>query len=157
MGMGVYGKKANSEVGKYFRNSCWGWRPLWDYCAKVAPDIISNKLHDQGHYNDGDGLNEKDSKALAERLRGLLASGEVAKYTNERLDALNALPDEPCEICGATGKRAEPPACGPGPMPCNGCNATGKRHPSACMYPFSVANVTNFAAFLEDCGGFEIC
>lgn len=31
----------------------------------------------------------------------------------------------PCDLCGATGKRAEPPNVGPGELPCNGCDGTG--------------------------------
>jgi hypothetical protein len=39
MGMDVYGKDAVSEKGEYFRNNVWYWRPLWNYCIEVAPDL----------------------------------------------------------------------------------------------------------------------
>ena len=32
----------NANKGIYFRNNCWWWRPLWNYCYHVADDIISD-------------------------------------------------------------------------------------------------------------------
>ena len=39
----------DTNIGTYFRNNCWWWRPLWDFCAEVAPDIISAELWQSGH------------------------------------------------------------------------------------------------------------
>lgn len=50
MGMDVFGQSPISERGEYFRNSVWWWHPLWEYCERLAPDLIP---HDNpGHYND---------------------------------------------------------------------------------------------------------
>ena len=156
MGMDVYGKKATNETGKYFRNNCWWWRPLWNYCYEVSAGLISKEVANGGHCNDGHGLDGKKSLALAHILRDEIASGRCAAYAETYQKALDAMPDEQCDICGGTGYRAEPPVCGPGKMPCNGCNHTGKKRPWATSYPFSVENVEEFASFLESCGGFEI-
>lgn len=51
MGMDVIGQSPVSERGEYFRNNVWWWHPLWEYCERLAPDLIpSDNL---GHYNDG--------------------------------------------------------------------------------------------------------
>ena len=52
------------NCGIYFRNNCWWWRPLWDYCANIAPDLISDELWDSGHHNDGAGLEANDAAKL---------------------------------------------------------------------------------------------
>ncbi len=154
MGMDVYGKKPTDETGKYFRNNVWWWRPLADYCCEVAPAITAKCQHWQT--NDGDGLGKRDSLKLADVLKAKVAEGHTAAYAEIRAAELNALPDERCDICGGTGRRAEPPQLGPGDMPCNGCEAKGRRRPTDTYYPFSVANVEEFIAFLETCGGFAI-
>ena len=46
--------------GVYFRNNCWYWRPLWDFCYNVAknspfPSLISEELWESGHSNNGGG------------------------------------------------------------------------------------------------------
>jgi len=155
MGMDVFGKAPTSEKGKYFRNNIWWWHPLWQYCEQRAPDLIpENNL---GHSNDGWGLNRRNSLKLADRLAAALDSGETLQYAQAYKQRLDALPLEPCDICGATGHRAEPPATGPGPLPCNGCNGQGSVPNFSTHYPFSVENVREFVAFLRDCGGFRIC
>lgn len=154
MGMDVNGKAATSETGEYFRNNAWWWRPLARYCCAVAPEIAAKCQYWQS--NDGDGLSAADSIALAAALQTEIDAGRTATTEKEYTAGLEAMPDENCKICGGTGKRAEPPACGPGTLPCNGCDHTGKVRPSQCNYPFSAENVQEFVNFLRDCGGFEI-
>lgn len=154
MGMDVYGIEPSSEEGGCFRNNVWWWRPLWSFCESIAEDLIP--ADNLGHSNDGWGLPARESTQLAERLQGKLDRGEVAQYARARQESLDALPDEPCLVCGGTGRRAEPPHIGPGSMPCNGCDSTGVRRPLSAKYPFSEDNVRAFATFLSSCGGFRI-
>lgn len=154
MGMDVSGKKPTSEAGEYFRNNVWWWRPLWIYCTEVAPDLTSKVKY--GQTNDGDGLNASDSQELARRLREEIESGRTLWYEKKYKQENDRTPDEPCSICGGTGKRLAAPEVGPGTEHCNGCNGKGKIRPWSTEYPFSVDNVKEFAAFLEGCGGFEI-
>lgn len=155
MGMDVFGKAPRSEKGEYFRNNVWWWHPLWSYCEEVVPDIAGQVEY--GHSNDGDGLDAEAAVELAQRLQAAIDAGATAQYAAERQSALAALPGEVCSICGGTGSRQEPPLIGPGPIPCNGCNGTGQVRPWETNYPFEVANVQEFAEFLQDCGGFAIC
>jgi hypothetical protein len=74
MGTKVCGRKPDSEVGRYFRRSIWGWPRLADYCIEAAPDIAARCKY--WHSNGGGGsLSKKDSKLLPRRLRGETESG----------------------------------------------------------------------------------
>lgn len=77
MGMDVYGKKKDPKTGEEFY--LWRWRPLWDYCLEVSPQI-AGKVGGDGHYNGGAGLDEADSRRLAMVLRGEIESGRTAEY-----------------------------------------------------------------------------
>ena len=155
MGMDVYGKNPASEVGEYFRNNCWWWRPLWRYCEEVAPEICCKVQYAQS--NDGDGLGARDSKKLANILQAEVDAGRTRVYSELRDAELAAVPDDECWCCGGTGKRKEPPATGPGDKHCNCCDGKGSIRPPETEYPFDVDNVKGFIKFLRDCGGFEIC
>jgi len=76
--------KANKGI--YFRNNCWWWRPLWDFCYNVAPELISRELWGDGHSNGGAGLNGEDAKLLGEKLLKATSNGlaeEFKKYHEE--------------------------------------------------------------------------
>ena len=159
MGFDLDGKKPLSDAGKEFRNNSWWWRPLWGYCEQVAPDLTSKVVY--GQSNDGDGLNGKDSKDLAARLREEISSGRCAKFAAEYEAERKAIPPERCQWCHGTGKRkdavaranvAQMEAC----HGCNGCGGKGVSESFDAAYPFSEENVKEFADFLNDCGGFEI-
>jgi len=154
MGMDVLGKCPTCEVGQYFRNNVWSWRPLWDYCLEVSSDARQVK---SGHTNDGDGLDRRGARALALTLATKIADGHTRTYAIAYKATNDALPDETCVLCEGTGSRKAPPDIGAGDAGyCNACADTGKRRPSATMYPFSEENVMEFAIFLEASGGFEI-
>ena len=155
MGMDVKGLKPTTKVGKHFRNSVWWWHPLWNYILYVAP-WVSGKVS-LGHVNDGDGLKtQADCDRLAKALEAEIEVGACGEYGESRQSVLDAMPDEPCNICGGTGYRLPPPTCGPGEQPCNGCDSTGKIRPFETHYPFDVDNAKKFVEFLKGCGGFAI-
>lgn len=161
MGMDVYGNNPKSKVGEYFRNSCWSWRPLWDYVSKECAGIITQKDHAAGHYNDGHLISATKAMLIHKKLSALLASGEVAETEKAYNEAMDALPDEPCELCNGTGVR-------PGGKEefgeawfnschgCNGCMGKGTKRPSSTFYAFDEENVREFAKFCKESGGFKI-
>jgi hypothetical protein len=171
MGMDVYGNNPTSERGEYFRNNVWWWRPLWDFCEEIAPELCSGV---SGHTNDGDGLDEEGAKALANVLQISLAEGVVDTYEMKRKEYLSSLPKEDCKWCGNTGIRTDSVGVENG-MPtkeltkaeaqelgrtigwCNGCSGKGWTDSWETHYPFNRANVEEFATFLAECGGFRIC
>lgn len=172
MGMDVYGKNPTNEVGAYFRRNVWGWHPLWEYCENLHPEIAG--LVKYGHSNDGDGLDAEKSLALANLLRLDVADGTTQKYINERNAYLAELARPNCELCDGTGIRTDAVAVDAG-FPekilapelaiilgrdkgwCNGCNGEGKKDAWETNYDLELADITEFADFLENCGGFEIC
>ena len=73
MGMDICGRNPTGERGQYFCNNVWWWRPLADYCIKVAPDICAACRY--WHSNDGDGLDATEAVILAEALRKEMDAG----------------------------------------------------------------------------------
>ena len=130
MDMSVHGNAPASEQGRYFRNSVWEWFPLWQYCEHLAPDLLL--AGNPGYTNEGWGLDERDSLALAIRLAQALVSGEARQYEKSYAAGLVAL----------------------SPAARNLCDLMGSTPPD---FSFFVENVHAFAAFLRDCGGFRIC
>ena len=127
MGMDVYGKRPRSEEGKYFRNNVWWWRPLANYARFVAPTICAKCKH--WDTNDGDGLNDSNSRLLAGMLEAEVESGRCAAYEKEYEATRAAMPKETCEICHGTGARTDDIGKQHGldkPGGCNGCGGEGK-------------------------------
>jgi hypothetical protein len=172
MGMDVYGKNPTSEVGEYFRRNVWGWHPLWDYVENQHSEIA--ELVEHAHSNSGDGLNAEKSKLLSELLMEDFTSGKVAEYVTQRNAGLAELPFEDCKLCEGTGIRTDEIGTqsnqpekvleadiavivGRTKGWCNGCNGVGKREDWATNYSLYEEDVKEFAEFLAECGGFEIC
>jgi hypothetical protein len=172
MGMDVMGMNATSEKGEYFRNNVWWWRPLWDYCLNEHGDIAGQVEH--GHSNDGDGLDGESSHTLGLRLLEDVKTGRVAEYKQTYDKALSELPRVSCDLCNSTGIRtdklglemkmnekeldeASAIILGRTHGYCNACHGYGTQAHFGTNYPFDVDNVQEFAEFLVDCGGFQIC
>lgn len=172
MGMDVYGKAPANETGEYFRRSVWGWHPLAESCNDLEPEICGKcqRWHDNG----GDGLGKRASQKLAQALKSKIADGSVAAYIGAREASLAALSDQPCAFCSGTGSDPKPLAQNSGQRVevlfmsllneatsekgvCGVCDGTGNARPIENRYHVDVEDVAEFAAFLEVCGGFEIC
>ena len=171
MGMDVSGRNPANKAGKYFCNNCWAWRPLWDYCHAIAPDLIDDTMHQSGHYNDGAGLDAAGATALAERLQQTIDQGDCEKFMATRAASIASMPEVECDICKGAGKRIVsrqaydnsfsmtiPALCEDDAIvvQCGACNGNGHRADPASWYGFTVANVQEFATFLEASGGFCI-
>jgi hypothetical protein len=174
MGMDVYGKAPKANEGEYFRNNVWWWRPLWDYCCDVATDIIGEELAENGHYNSGEGLNAEAAERLGNRLKDEIYSGRTYQYQQDYNEHLSKLSRHACKFCEGTGIRTDAVGVEMG-MPtrklteeeqillerdagwCNACRGEGLVDDFNTNYPFTVENVDNFAMFLLNCGGFQIC
>jgi len=151
MGMDVYGIAPTSEVGEYFRNSVWSWRPLWDFVSESCDLTLEVKRF--GHFNDGMQIDEFTARRIAKTLFSLLNDGTVATYQRAHDALFEAMPDEVCTHCNGTGVRDDKYVQGK----CNGCNGTGRVRPFETHYSFSAENVQEFAEFADHSGGFEIC
>ena len=171
MGMDVYGKAPTSEKGSYFRNNVWWWRPLWDYCLENHPSITEGV--ENGHYNDGDGLDADGAAELGRRLLEDISSGFAEKWQTGYREYIASLPRVTCTHCEGTGIRTDNVGVEMGFHTqelepelailtgrthgwCNGCRGEGTKEPWGAQYPFSVENLREFAEFLVASGGFEI-
>jgi len=157
MGMDVYGNNPTSEKGEYFRNNVWWWRPLWQYCEDMAPDLCKGV---SAQYNDG--------------LLETLSDGRCLIYEAQYNLEMSMLPNEDCLMCDKTGIRTDEVGkehgmdvkalsddkvivLGRETGWCNGCDGMGWKPNWATNYPFSQENVREFAEFLAESGGFSIC
>lgn len=177
MGMDVYGKNPRSKTGEYFHRNVWGWRPLSKLVQALGPDEIISQC-EYWHSNDGDGLGDNASCALAAALEEKLETGDVDAWIEIRNVELAQLPNEICDLCEGTGIRTDEIGRKMGqpdkvigtntpPEPnrprygekgwCNGCNGKGWNPAFAKSYEVDRNDVEEFVAFLKECGGFEIC
>ena len=171
MGMDVYGKAPTAEVGEYFRRNVWGWRPLWDMCLDLFPELTEKVEY--GHSNDGDGLNAVDSEHLGNLLTEAAKDGRVEAWIIGRNKAISELPMEECRICEGTGIRNDEVGRAAGQHDkalsperaiilgrefgwCNGCDGDGENAPFLSHYGMDVSCATEFSEFLTSSGGFEI-
>ena len=139
------------NVGHYFRNNCWWWRPLWNYCHNVAPDLIDEKLFEDGHSNSGAGLDDKGAKKLGQLLLQEINNGNTIRYQAEYQQWIDDLPDDICSHCNGNNR-------GNNKMKdCRICGGTGKTKNWNKSYPFDIDNVREFAEFCLQSGGFRIC
>jgi len=158
MGFDIYGIKPNAEVGIYFRNNVWWWRPLAEYVLDVCSDFLTEKETQYWQSNDGQRVTKETAQKIGLRLNELIACGATKRYADKYEHDRQSLPKDVCEYCNGTGDRPdlEPPEwkakCGG----CNACHGTGLVETHIAHYPFSEQNVKEFAAFCESCGGFEI-
>lgn len=158
MGMDVYGKEAISEKGTYFRANVWYWHPLWEFCCTLRPSLEDEVPY--GHSNDGDGLDGENAIQLSELLTDSLSSGFALRYITERQEILDKLPLEECQFCEGTGIRTDEVGVSlemPEKKTCNGCQGKGQKKSFETNYHIDAETIKEFAEFLKDCGGFEIC
>jgi hypothetical protein len=173
MGMDVIGKNPTDEVGDYFRNNLWYWRPLWEYCCEIGADLIDEQTADDCHCNCGAGLDNDDAVELGLRLLTEVQNGNCAVYERKYHEYIASLPKTTCSYCEGTGIRTDEVGLEMS-MPtrklddevafmtgrthgyCNACQGWGEVLPFEANYPFSVANVIEFSNFLRTCGGFEV-
>lgn len=73
-------KWENENVGSYFRNNVWHWRPLWDYVYSLCEDFISEERYNGGHSNDAELFKEHEAKEIAKRLRKSIKEGDAEAH-----------------------------------------------------------------------------
>lgn len=164
MGMDVYGSAPTAEVGAYFRNNVWWWRPLADYLVERYPELTAPCVEWQT--NSGDGLSAEASVKLADAIDADLSSGYVASWGLLYKIGQSSLPLVTCDLCAGTGMRTDqtgrnlgmdvPRDAVTGRGGCNGCAGTGEHKQFVCSYVFDVDNVKDFSEFMRASGGFEI-
>ena len=151
MGFDLFGIRAKSERGEYFRNNVWWWRPLAKYVLSNV-DIPDEEAQDW-QYNNGSVVSEETALRIADTLENLIAQGHTQRYKEQYRKRLARLPLVECDICHGLGIRNDVFVQGT----CNACAGKGKVQHSDTYYPFDVENVKEFAQFCRESGGFRIC
>ena len=146
MGFDLVPHRPTGLAGEYFRRDWFTWPLLWSYCGGLAPELTA-KAERFWEYEMAtfDGLNARDSRDLAARLREELESGRAERYCEER-EAFIASHGDQCADCRGEGKFYGAEA---GPS-CDKCLGTGKQG------AFRLQDVEELTAFLEHSMGFEI-
>lgn len=169
MGMDVYGRNPKNEVGEYFRRNVWGWHPLWDYCLDMHQSIAGKV--ECGHSNEGDGLGSVDATSLGKKLKLDVESGVAQEYIDARNEALASLKKELCSCCQGDGKivpkatleeLALVVSTNAQEVPdlkekiCHVCSGEGYTENWAKNYFLRLEDISEFAEFLVNSGGFNI-
>lgn len=141
MGVVLLGCASATERGTHYHMRYAAWIPLSRYAWGLA----------KVEHTD---LNDREAERMARLLEREVRSMRTEAYISKRDAELDAVPNIPCNICGATGYRAEPPVCGPGILPCNGCDAKGSHRPNDDRLRFTEEDVRKFIVFLRESGGF---
>ena len=155
MGFDLYGvdpTDVDGKVGTYFRQSVWGWRPLWGLTVETCSHILTVKDAMSGGWNDGHKITKSKAIRMAKCLQKAIDNGEIADTVKAEQQKLEELPDETCDLCNGTGTRNDKHVQGK----CNGCSGVGKKRPFETYYTTSVEEVAEFAEFCVNSGGFEI-
>ena len=170
----------SNTQGAYFRQTVWGWKPIWRYVMESCSDIISVEDAERGWFNNGHQIDKEKAIRIAKRIRHLKKNGQLSDYAYTYKEQMDSLPDEECSLCKGTGTRKEwqgwksedewlkyhdkLESGGPGGYKwakkckgCNGCIGKGKQKHYEKSYSFEEEEVLEFAEFCENSGGFKIC
>ena len=154
------------NVGTYFRNNCWWWRPLADLIINKC-DWITQEQQQRLHDNSGFEFSEHEALTIAKTLRSTLRSGEakqveeknkqerkMASEWNKKLNKLHATLQK--EAIKRTGNKDIAPCDYPADLNKKWDDLSAQRDRRE-SYPFAVKNVRQFVKFLSECGGFKVC
>ena len=75
MGMDLIGMNPKNKEGEYLYFSISRWAPLAALCCVIAPAESARCKH--WEFNDGDGLDGRQSELLAQKLEEALADGSI--------------------------------------------------------------------------------
>ena len=159
-------KYEEANVGIYFRNNVWWWRPLADLVVKLCK-LLDEKQKEHLHDNSGYEYDEATAKYIADTLEAFVKS-PMAKRTEKehkkamkkaevhnkkvqvKLDALRK------DAIAQTGNKNIAPRDYPKDLNDKWESIYALRDHIE-SYPFSLKNVKEFIAFLRECGGFRVC
>jgi len=129
MGMDVYGKKASTEEGEYFRATIWSWPAILGL-INTANEVFNLSYDTTGwDMNDGCGLETREEcETLADAMQRLLDGTESPILTAQHSVTAQA-------FVAAMG----------------GINGLGQQAQT------STDHAQEFIIFLRGCGGFRIC
>jgi|TARA_R100000482_G_C5128183_1_gene150069 hypothetical protein len=162
--------KYEKEVpGHYFRNNWWYWRPMWGYACGLGIEhgVITQEVEEWGNENSGKEVNGKTAKKWGELILWDIAEGNPREYEEEYMREYklaqehNNNIDKALEILrelvrAETGDPDIVPNDYPEEHAKSWQELWNKRNHQG-SYPFSEENLKEFAQFMIESGGFQIC
>jgi len=156
----------NNNPGVYFRNNCWGWRPLAYFITEHC-DWLTTEQKEHLQDNSGFEFSEDEALSIADTLQKKVQDGSAAEReeVNKREMAvaeewnkgINAQQGElEKEAKKETGNAKLVPYDYPEPFH-KRWDDLQKQIDNKAHYPFRESNVKEFIGFLRECGGFQVC
>jgi|TARA_R100001015_G_C4595006_1_gene150252 protoheme ferro-lyase len=156
----------DENVGYYFRNNVWWWRPLANYVLKLMGNEFTEEEQKSWHHNDGFEVSEEKATKIAERLEQELNTSrvkQVEEHYKKRMkeaDETNKLLEEKKRelekiVQDKTGEKLAPVKY-PEPFKSQ-WEDIQKQYDWEASYPFSESNVIDFMKFCRASRGFSIC
>ena len=154
------------NVGIYFRNNVWWWRPLADLVIKLCK-LLDEKQKEHLHDNGGYEYNEATANYIADTLEAFVKS-PVAKRTEiahkkqmKKADVYNKkvqikLEALRVDAIAKTGNKNIAPRDYPKDLN-DKWESIYRERDHTDSYPFALKNVKEFIKFLRECGGFTVC
>lgn len=165
MGFDLYGTKAKTEKGEYFRNNVWYWRRLAEFVCEYT-GVVDDKDKDAWQFNDGHIVSADEANQIARQLRYLIKTGQVDKYQKEiekqqqeaelRNNKVQKLLDKlHSKAIEMSGNADIAPRDYPSPLN-EKWEKIYRMQDVNAHYPFHKSNVEEFIQFCEDSNGFCI-
>ena len=154
------------NVGIYFGNNVWWWRPLADLVEKLC-FFLSDKQKEHLHDNGGHEYDEATAHKIADTLEAFVKS-PVAKRTEinhkkerKKAEAHNKkvsvkLKALEMDAIARTNNKDIAPRDYPKDL-LDKWESIYREHDHTSSYPFALKNVKEFIKFLRQCGGFTVC
>jgi hypothetical protein len=155
-----------ANVGIYFRNNVWWWRPLANFIIEKC-DWLTTEQKERLHDNSGFEFSQHEAMTIADTLQKKVDDGtahareEVSKKEMKVAEEWNAGLQKQQEALGEearkeTGNKNIVPRDYPKHLYKKWDDLQGQTDYKA-HYPFREANVKEFICFLRECGGFRVC
>jgi hypothetical protein len=156
----------DKNPGVYFRNSCWGWRPLGYFIIENC-DWLTQEQKEHLQDNSGFEFSHHEAGTIADTLQKKVDDGTakareevnkremaVAEEWNKGIHAQQEELEK--EVKKETGNDKLVPYDYPEHFK-KKWDDLQKQIDRKAHYPFKEANVKRFICFLRECGGFQVC
>lgn len=157
----------NQNVGEYFRNNVWNWRPLANFIIELNKDWLSDEQRENLHNNSGYEFNNHQAQEIKNSLVEALNNGlikktetlwleqsKISKKWNDRIIKLKKLLHK--KAVKETSNTDIVPNAYPPELQLK-WDKLSEQFDYTPSYPVSESNVKDFVKFLDECGGFKIC
>jgi hypothetical protein len=155
------------NIGYYFRNNVWWWRPLADLIIGLNEDWLTEEQKERLHDNSGFEFSEEEAMKIKLSLEkvinnGWLKKAEIAwkKKAKQAEEWNKGIALEMEELKKQAIKETTKANIIPRDYPPHlklKWNKLWESEDRTSSYPVSVENTKNFVSFLSECGGFKIC